>query len=296
MKQIGLIGVGAMGEPMGTALLRAGLGLRTCVHRNRSSVERLVAQGAIEEADAAAVGAGCEALVLMVPDAPQADEALFGKRGAAPALRPGSHVILMATMAPAAARSIYERLAQRQVAVLDAPVSGGPARAATADLAIMVGADDDAYALCEPVLSALGRPIHVGGPGLGETVKLANQIIISSVMLADVEALVFARKAGADIEKLRGVIANATGSNYILERWLPQFWFNGAQHEGGFAVDLLRKDLAAALKAADDLDVPLPISKASLQRFDEAAAAGLGSKDYSAVAQPYERAAGVKVV
>ncbi|MBC5823222.1 MAG: NAD(P)-dependent oxidoreductase [Candidatus Eremiobacteraeota bacterium] len=296
MKNIGLIGAGTMGEPMGVALLRAGFALRVCAHRSREAVERLVAQGATEKADPAGVGAACDALILMVPDAPQAEEALFGSRGAAASLRPGSYVIIMATIAPAAARSLHGRLAQRQIALLDAPVSGGPARAATADLAIMVGAEDDAYAECQAVLSALGHPIHVGGPGLGETVKLANQIIISSVMLADVEALVFAKKAGADIEKLRGVIANATGANYVLDRWLPQFWFNGGEHEGGFALDLLRKDLRAAIEAAQGMNVPMAVSKAALSRFDGASAQGLGSKDYSAVAQPYERAAGVKVV
>jgi 3-hydroxyisobutyrate dehydrogenase-like beta-hydroxyacid dehydrogenase len=294
VKTIGLVGAGTMGAPMGERLMRAGFALRICAYRRRDRVEKLVAGGAVEAADPAAVAEGCDALIIMVPDSPQVDEALFGSRGAAYGLRPGARVIDMSTISPVASRGFNERLATQGVAMLDAPVSGGPARAADGTLAIMVGGSAETFAACEPVLRALGTPTHVGGAGMGETVKLVNQIIISSVMVANVEGLVFAKKAGADIDLVRRVIGSATGSNYILEKWLPQTWFTGS-HKGGFALDLLRKDLNAALDAAKSMGVPMPLSERAAEQFRAASDEGHGGEDYSAVAEPYERAADVRV-
>ena len=294
MKTIGLIGVGTMGAPMGESLLRAGFALRVCAHGRRDRVEKLVAAGAVEAPDPAAVAAGCDALITMVPDAPQVEEALFGPRGAAQGLRAGSRVIDMSTISPVKSRSFHERLASQGVAMLDAPVSGGPARAADGTLAIMVGGDRETFAACEPILRALGTPTHVGEAGMGETVKLVNQIIISSVMVANIEGMLFAKKAGADIDLVRKVIGSATGSNYILDKWLPQTWFAGT-HKSGFALDLLRKDLNAALQAADAMGLTMPLSKCAAERYGEASSDGFGADDYSAVAEPYERKGGVRI-
>ncbi|HLJ83345.1 MAG TPA: NAD(P)-dependent oxidoreductase [Candidatus Eremiobacteraceae bacterium] len=294
MKTIGLVGVGAMGEPIGATLLRAGMTLRICAHRRRERVDRLIAAGAVEASDPAAVADGCDVLIMALPDSPQVEEALFGSRGAAPSLRRGSYVIDMSTISPVASRDFHKRLAERGVAMIDAPVSGGPARAADGTLAIMAGGEPESYAACEPILRLLGTPTRVGPPGMGETVKLVNQIIISSVMIANIEGMLFAKKAGADIDLVRRVIGSATGSNYILEKWLPQTWFAGS-HKGGFALDLLRKDLNAALKAAETMGLSMVLSTCAAQRYGEAARDGLGADDYSAVAVPYERAAGVNI-
>jgi 3-hydroxyisobutyrate dehydrogenase-like beta-hydroxyacid dehydrogenase len=294
VKTIGLVGVGTMGAPMGENLLRAGFALRVCAYRRRDRVEKLVAVGAIEAADPAATAEGCDALITMVPDAPQVEEALFGRRGAAQGLRAGAFVIDMSTISPVASRGFHTRLASQGVRMLDAPVSGGPARAANGTLAIMVGGSPDAFAACERLLRALGTPTHVGDAGMGETVKLVNQIIISSVMVANVEGMLFAKKAGADIDLVRQVISSATGSNYILDKWLPQTWFAGT-HKGGFALDLLRKDLNAALQAGEAMGLEMPLSRCAAERYSAASRDGLGADDYSAVAEPYERTAGVKI-
>jgi 3-hydroxyisobutyrate dehydrogenase-like beta-hydroxyacid dehydrogenase len=294
VKTIGLVGVGTMGAPMGATLIRAGFALRVCAYRRRDRVDKLVAAGAVEAADPAAVAGGCDVLITMVPDAPQVEEALFGPRGAAIGLRTGAFAIDMSTISPVATRGFHQRLAAQGVAMLDAPVSGGPARAADGTLAIMVGGASEAFAACEPVLRALGTPTHVGETGMGETVKLVNQIIISSVMVANVEGMLFAKKAGADIDLVRQVIGSATGSNYILDKWLPQTWFAGT-HKGGFALDLLRKDLKAALQTADAMGLPMPLSKCAADRYGDAAREGFGADDYSAVAESYERATGVRI-
>jgi 3-hydroxyisobutyrate dehydrogenase-like beta-hydroxyacid dehydrogenase len=292
--QVGVIGVGAMGEPMAAALLRAGFGVTVCAHRNREPVERLAAQGARDGGDPAGVAGASEVVVTCVPDAPQVEESLFGERGAAHGARPGTLFVDMSTISPVATRAFDERLRAGGFRFADAPVSGGPARAKTGTLTIMVGASDENFAAAKPVLEAMGTPNHVGGVGMGEVVKLVNQIIISSTMLANVEALTFAAKAGADIDATLAVIGTATGSNYLLQNWLPQSWLAGT-HKPGFMLDLLRKDLAAALDSARAMGVPMPSSALAYQMYTATSGEGHGRDDYSSVAQFYERAAGVQV-
>jgi 3-hydroxyisobutyrate dehydrogenase-like beta-hydroxyacid dehydrogenase len=283
-----------MGEPMATALLQAGFGVAVCAHRNRAPVERLVAAGARDAGDPAGVARASEVIITMVPDAPQVEEALFGPAGALAGANPGTLFVDMSTVSPVATRGFDARLRAAGHRFVDAPVSGGPARAQTGTLTLMVGASEADFAAAEPVLRAMGTPTRVGPVGMGETVKLVNQIIISNVMLANAEALVFAKKAGADIGVVRDVILTATGSNYLLDKWLPQSWLAGT-FEGGFALDLLRKDLAAALDAARTLGVPMPASSLAYQLFTATSGEGHGRHDYSSVATFYQRAAGVDV-
>lgn len=294
MERIGLIGVGAMGEPMGATLLRKGFAVCVCSHRTRDRVERLVTAGASEAKDPASVAEVSDVVITMVPDSPQVEEALFGPRGAVRGMKRGGRVIDMSTISPVASRDFNARLSELGISMVDAPVSGGPARAATGELTIMAGGEKAAFNACEPILRALGTPTYVGGPGMGETVKLVNQIIIATVMIANVEGLIFAKKAGADISAVRSILATATANNYLLEKWLPQTWFAG-KLSGGFALDLLRKDLNAALDAARQMGLGLPASGLTYQLFTAASGSGHGREDYSAVSALYEDLAGVRV-
>lgn len=280
-----------MGEPMARSVQRAGFTLTVCAHRRREALERLVAQGAREEADPAAVAAVVDAVVLCVPDAPQVEEALFGPRGVAKGAKAGLLVVDMSTISPVASRSFAGRLAEAGVQFVDAPVSGGPARAREGTLTIMAGGSPQAFAAAEPLLKAMGRPTHLGAVGMGETVKLVNQIIIANVMLANAEGLLFAQKAGADLSAVRDVLATATASNYLLSEWLPKTWLAGT-FEGGFAMDLLRKDLAAALDAARAQKFPMPATGLAYQLYTTRSAEGDGALDYSAIVKTYERNAG----
>jgi 3-hydroxyisobutyrate dehydrogenase-like beta-hydroxyacid dehydrogenase len=289
-QRIGFIGLGAMGEPMARALLRAGFPLTASAHRRAQPLERLVSDGASAAADPAAVAGASDVVVICVPDSPQVESVLFGERGVAQGVRPGSLVIDMSTISPIASKRFASALNERGVAFMDAPVSGGPARAAQGTLTIMAGADPADFARAEPVLRAMGTPYLLGGVGMGETVKLVNQIIISNVMIANVEALVFAQRAGADLEGVRKVLATATGSNYVLEQWLPKTWLAGT-FEGGFAMDLLRKDVAAALDAARAMGFPMPATGLAYQLYTARSAEGDGALDYSAIAKWYERIA-----
>jgi 3-hydroxyisobutyrate dehydrogenase-like beta-hydroxyacid dehydrogenase len=286
--RLGFLGLGAMGEPMTRSLLKAGFSVTITAHRRREALERLVAEGATEAADPAAVARASDVLITCVPDAPQVEEVLFGEHGAASGLARGATVIDMSTISPVASKRFAERLAAAGVDFVDAPVSGGPARAATGTLTIMVGAEPSVFDRVEPVLKAMGNPTLLGGIGMGETVKLVNQIIISSVMIANAEALVFAKRAGADLDAVRKVIATATGSNYLLDQWLPKTWLGGT-FEGGFALDLLRKDLAAALDAARATGYGMPLSGLAYQLYTARSGEGDGALDYSAIAKSYER-------
>ncbi len=288
---LGFLGIGAMGEPMVRSLLKAGFPVTIAAHRRREAVERLTAEGAKEAADPPAVAAASDIVITMVPDAPQVEEVLFDERGAAKSLKPGSVVIDMSTISPIASKRFAERLAAAKVDFVDAPVSGGPARATTGTLTIMVGAAPATFERVEPVLKAMGTPTLLGGVGMGETVKLVNQVIIASVMIANMEALVFAQRAGADLDAVRKVIATATGSNYLLDQWLPKTWFAGT-FQGGFAMDLLRKDVAAALDAARATKYAMPLTALAYQLYTAQSAEGDGALDYSAIAKAYERTAG----
>jgi 2-hydroxy-3-oxopropionate reductase len=290
-RRIGFIGLGNMGEPMARSLTRAGFSVTASAYRRHEALERLVADGVIEAADPAAVAAASDVVILCVPDAPQVEEALFGPRGAAAGVRPGMLVIDMSTISPTASQRFAKRLNENGVAFVDAPVSGGPLRAANGTLTIMVGASDGDFLRAEPILNAMGTPHHQGAVGMGETVKLVNQIVISNVMIANVEGLVFAERAGANLDNVRKVLATATGSNYILEQWLPKTWLAGT-FEGGFALDLLRKDLAAALDTARAMDFSMPASELAYEQYTDRSLKGDGALDYSAIAKSYERNAG----
>jgi 3-hydroxyisobutyrate dehydrogenase-like beta-hydroxyacid dehydrogenase len=280
-----------MGEPMARSLRRAGFEVAASVHHNREALERLRADGVSEAKDPAALAAAADAVVLCVPDAPQVEEALFGSAGVTAGAKAGLLVIDMSTISPVASRRFAERLDEIGVAFVDAPVSGGPVRAADGTLAIMAGGTPQAFARAKPVLEAMGTPHHLGPVGMGETVKLVNQVIIANVMIANVEALSFAKEAGADLDAVRQVLASATASNYVLEKWLPKTWLAG-NFEGGFALKLLRKDLAAALDAARSANLPMPATGLAFQLYTSSLARGDGALDYSAIAKAYERNSG----
>lgn len=279
---------------MAAALMAKGFAVTVCAHTNRAPLDRLVAAGATDGGTPEGVAKASDIVITMVPDTPQVEEAIFGAHGALAGAKPGTLFIDMSTISPVSTRAFDDRLRAKGMRFLDAPVSGGPARAKTGTLTLMVGASDADLATARPVLEAMGTPNHVGPVGMGETVKLVNQIMISSIMLANCEGLVFAAKAGANVEAVREVILTATGSNYLLQNWLPQTWLSG-NFDGGFALDLLRKDVAAALDAARTMGVPMPSTALAYQLFTAASSEGHGRHDYSSVSTFYERAAGTHI-
>jgi len=287
--RIGLIGLGAMGAPMASNLLRAGYALTVSIHRRRVAAAALADQGATVVDTPRELGELSDIVITMVPDAPQVEEALFGPHGAAQALAAGAVCIDMSTISPVATRAIAARLAERGIAMLDAPVSGGPARATSGELAIMVGGDREVFDRCEPVLRAMGDKItYVGATGSGEVVKLCNNLAISIIALANCEALALGVANGVPAEMIRSVLLNATASNYLLERWLPETVLTG-DYDKGFAAELLAKDLAAAVGTARAAGVPV-LAGALAEQMWQRQKALAPRLDYTAVATFYEEA------
>jgi 3-hydroxyisobutyrate dehydrogenase-like beta-hydroxyacid dehydrogenase len=289
--KIGLIGLGAMGLPMGRRLLENGFELVVVPHANRAPADELAGKGAAVASSPAELTGMCRLVITSVPDVPQVEEVLFGENGLA---RPGGEGLVyvdMSTITPKAARDFGARLAALGISALDAPVSGGPVRAADGTLTIMVGGEAEVVEQARPVLGVLGKHvIHVGGPGAGQTVKLANQLMISIIMIANAEALSLGVKSGVPLETLLEVIGTSSGSNYLMQSWLPKTLFSG-DLEGGFALDLLMKDLGAALASAKDLGVPAFGGALAQQLYTLVKAQGTGKLDYSVVARLYEEAA-----
>lgn len=285
--RIGLIGLGAMGAPMAANLLQAGYQLTVGVHQRREAAEQLALQGASIAENYQALGANSDIVITMVPDAPQVEAALLGTNGAAYGMAAGSICIDMSTIAPTASRAIAAKLAERQIAMLDAPVSGGPARAKTGELAIMVGGEPSTFERCQAVLEVLGSAVsHIGASGSGSVVKLCNNLAISIIAMANIEALAFGVANGVEAETIRNVLLNATASNYLLERWLPETVFSG-DYNKGFAAELLAKDLNAVLDTARASGVPLWAGGLAQQMWIAQKALDPRS-DYTALAQRYE--------
>lgn len=296
-KRVGIIGTGAIGKPIATHLLQMDYRITTCSHHKQAAVEELKQQGARIVASPAEVAAHSDTVLLLVPDAPQVEEVCFGEQGLLAGIQ-SDHpltVIVMSTIAPFAMQSIGKRLQEHGVSSLDAPISGGPARAATGELTIMVGGEAEVLAQQREVLETLGNHlIHIGPLGHGEMAKVANNMIIGTLMPVLGEVLTLAAKMGTDITKVREAIQTSSGGNYLLNAWLPQTILQD-QYEVGFTLDLMLKDLHVALATARTLNVPALATGLSAQLFAQAQGLGYGQKDYSAVSLLYQDAANITI-
>ncbi|HKP54275.1 MAG TPA: NAD(P)-dependent oxidoreductase [Chloroflexia bacterium] len=291
--KVGLIGLGAMGLPYGRRLIEAGFELWVLGHRNMKPVDVLVGLGAHSASNVGELGDACPVVITSLPDVPQVRSVLFDEGGLVTQRRDGMLFIDMSTITPSASKEFHARLKEQGIAALDAPVSGGPARAADGTLTIMVGGETDAFERAQPILKTVGKHItHVGGPGAGQAVKLVNQLLISIIMVANAEALTLGVKAGVPLETLTEIIGTSSGSNYLMQNWLPKTLFAG-DLDKGFALDLLMKDLRAALEWANELGSPAFGGALAQQLYRLAKAKGAGRLDYSIVAQLYEEASGV---
>jgi 3-hydroxyisobutyrate dehydrogenase-like beta-hydroxyacid dehydrogenase len=280
---------------MAATLLRAGFTLTVCGHSNMAPVERLRAQGAQVVANPREVAAASKIIVTCVPDAPQVDEVCLGADGIVQGAQAGTIVIDCSTIAPTESQRIASALAEHDIQMLDAPISGGPARAATGELAIMVGGADEVFAQARPVLDALGANVtHVGPGGMGEVVKLVNNTILGSLMIAIAEAFTMAVKAGADAATAREVIMQSAGANFLLDQWLKDRMLKD-NYDPGFATTLMQKDLGAALETARALGVPMMMTGLAYQLYELAEGQGYNKDDYSAISKIYQDAANVTI-
>lgn len=292
-RNIGFIGLGIMGMPMTRNLLKAGFKV-TVYNRTESKVDFLVKEGAAKASSPSALANKCSVMITMVSDTPDVESVILGNNGVIEGIQPESVVIDMSTISPRATRGIAARLREVGCHMLDAPVSGGEQGAIDGTLSIMVGGDDAVVNRCMPVLQEMGTSItHVGTIGMGQTVKLMNQILVVGTLNATVEALVFAMKQGVDLEKAIVAVKGGAAGSWQLANLGPKIIKR--DFRPGFMVDLLQKDLRLVLEAAESCTTPLPVTNLVHQMYYAIQDSGEGKSGTQVLVKALERLAGTEV-
>ena len=292
-KKIGFIGLGIMGKPMSKNLLKAGYDLTVC-DINAATVAEVVALGAKSAATPKDVAAQTDIIITMLPNSPQVKTVALGAGGIIEGARSGTIVVDMSSIAPQAAQEVARALAEKDVQMIDAPVSGGEPKAIDATLSIMVGGDPAVFEECLPILKCMGASaVRVGDVGAGNVTKLANQVIVALNIAALSEAMTLAAKAGVDPElvfnAIKGGLAGSTVMNakapLILER----------KFAPGFRIGLHIKDLDNALETAHEVGVPLPLTAGVMEILQALKVDGCAGDDHGAIVKYYEKLAQVEV-
>ncbi len=292
--RVGYIGLGLMGKSVARNILKAGFPL--VVHnRSRAAVDELVAEGAQAASSAAEVARQVDVVFTNLPDTPDVELVALGLGGVIEGAHAGLVFVDNSTIKPAAARRIAERLAGAGVAALDAPVSGGDIGARNGTLTIMVGGDAQALEKVLPVFMAMGKTVtHIGGPGTGQIAKAANQIMVAAQMVAMGELLIFARKAGADPQKVVEAIKGGAAQCWTLDVKPPRLF---AGNRGpGFKAYMQAKDLGIILETAREYGIPLPATAVSAQLFNAMLQMDMAGLDNSAVVGVLEVLANAKLL
>ncbi len=294
-KKIGFIGVGTMGKPMAKNLLKAGFEMTTCMHVNPVPVRELEELGAKVASSPKEVAVLSEVVITCLPDAPQVEEVILGPNGILEGATPGSIIIDTSTISPLATQRIAAVVAQKGCKMLDAPMSGGEAGAIAGTLTFMVGGDKTAFEACRDIFEAMGKQIyHVGDVGMGEVLKLCNNLMLGINLLGVCEAFTLGVKAGLKAETLAEVVGVSSGNSAVIERYLPRTILRN-QYKPGFMLDLMCKDMGLALQLAKALDIPTLVGSSTGQVLDLVQGMGKGRDDFTVVATLYQDVAGVTI-
>lgn len=286
-KQIGLIGLGLMGRPMGMNLIKAGYAL-TVWNRTASRADELVAAGGKLAKSPGEVAAACDFLLTIVSDPPALEEVLWGPGGAMGALKRGSIYVDSSTVSPGLARRISNACSERGVGFLDAPVTGGDWGAKKGELVFMIGGDGETLREAEPVLGVMGKKLfHLGPNGAGQTIKLAMNLILALEVDALAEALALTSRAGIPGEKLVEVMQSSMARSGVLDVKAPNLL--KGEYVPSFPLRLMHKDLGLALDLGNQLGVALPATAAAREIYSAVKGAAKEDLDYSAVMKFWKR-------
>jgi 3-hydroxyisobutyrate dehydrogenase len=279
---VGVIGLGAMGRGMAASLRRAGYAVHVCDVRPEAA-EAFVADGGVACGTPAEVAAACEVLVGVVVNADQVESVLFGDGGAAASMRPGALFVMCSTVDPNRSVDFERRLAQQGLLYLDAPISGGAAKAASGQMTMMTAGRPEAYAKAGGVLDAMAAKVYRLGDraGNGSKVKIVNQLLAGVHIAAAAEAMALGIREGVDPEALYEVITNSAGNSWMFENRMAHVL--AGDYTPLSAVDIFVKDLGLVLDTARATKFPLPLSATAHQMFMQASTAGHGREDDSAV-------------
>ena len=293
--KIGFVGLGIMGRPMCKNLLKAGLTVAAYDPFAQEALDDVVACGAIRGTSNADVAAQSDVVITMVPNSPHVREAVFGKGGIAEGAKPGLDIIDMSSIAPLESKAIAEALKERGINMMDAPVSGGEPKAIDGTLSIMCGGPRALFDKYYDLLMKMGASaVHCGDAnGAGNTVKLANQIIVAVNIAACAEAYSLATMAGVDpqqvFEAIRGGLAGSTVMNAKVPMMME------GNFNPGFKIDLHIKDLNNALDTGHGLGTPMILTSQVQEMLQWLHNNGCGGNDHSAILKYYERITGVEV-
>lgn len=285
MKKVGLIGLGAMGSGMAASLRRANFELYVFDVRPEVSKKFCEAGGtacnSLQE-----LGSVCDVVVSVVVNAAQTEEVLFGSTsapGLADSLKPGSVFVMCSTVDPNISIGFESRLAEKDILYVDAPISGGAAKAASAEMTMMTSARPDAYKKVDDVLGAMASTVYRLGDkaGLGSKVKVINQLLAGVHIAAAAEAMALGLREGVDANALYEVITHSAGNSWMFENRMAHVL--AANYEPLSAVDIFVKDLGIVLDMARASKFPLPLSSTAHQMFMQASTAGFAKEDDSAV-------------
>ena len=294
-KRIGFIGLGAMGKPMAKNLIKAGYTL-TVYDLNPQPMKELADLGAKRAGSSAETAGDVDVIITILPACEEVKAAVLGEEGVLQGARKGAVLIDMSSIAPHTSQLVAAEAFTRGLKFMDAPVSGGTIAAEKGTLTIMVGGDKELLDEHTDILEAMGKTIyHVGDIGMGETVKMINQMLVGVNIIAIAEAFVLGTKLGADPEVLYNVIRNSAGNSFLIDNRVPNYIFKGDFTQPGFALDLLLKDVGLAVDSAKINKVPLFLTGQAFQYLSMASASGLGKKDLSSVIEMLEKAVDVKV-
>ena len=287
MEKIGWIGTGVMGKSMCLHILKKGYTL-SIYNRTRDKGDELCGSGAVWCGNPGEVAARSDLIFTMVGEPSDVEQVILGQGGVLENARPGSVVVDMTTSEPFLAQRIYEKAKSKSIAALDAPVSGGDIGAREGTLAIMVGGDETAFSRVLPIFELLGKNIaRMGGPGMGQHTKMSNQILIAANMIGVVEALLYARKAGLDLERVIDVVGQGAASSWALNQ-LGRRILKG-DFAPGFTIRHFVKDMGIALQEARRMKLSLPGLALVNQFYLAAIAEGLETKGTQALYQVLER-------
>lgn len=289
--KIAFVGLGIMGRPMAAHLLDAGHQLSVY---DIATIPDDISARAKTARSAKEAASQSDIVILMVPDTPHVEAALFGKDGVAEGLTSGNIVVDMSSISPLATKDFAQRINELGCEYLDAPVSGGEVGAENASLSIMVGGSPETFEIIRPLFETMGKNITlVGGNGDGQTCKVANQIIVGLTIEAIAEALLFAAKAGADPARVREALMGGFASSRILE--LHGRRMVERNFDPGFRINLHQKDLNLALTGARQLNIGLPNTAMTQELFNVCVAHGHVGKDHSGLILALEEMAGFSI-
>jgi 3-hydroxyisobutyrate dehydrogenase len=294
MTAIGLIGLGKMGAPMAARLCAAGHALSVFDVSGEAVARFLAANPGATASAPRDLAEGSDAVITMLPTSAVVAQVLRGPEGVLSGLRPGALVLEMSSGVPATTRILAGEASKAGGVLIDAPVSGGVARALTGELAIMVGGPADAVARAEPVLRAMGTSIlPTGDVGSAHAMKALNNLVSATGFLVSVEALLIGKRAGLDPAVMVDVLNASTGMNNSTQKKLKQFVLSRA-FNSGFGLELMVKDLSIALGVARDGGVAAPLSSLSRELWAAALAMEVGP-DHTDAARLSERLAGLEL-